>query len=70
MREIELAKLKDKDGVLVRSRSVVLPTGTELSGATPSARITRDEAEAGADHISGEVPRARANHPPADSETD
>ena len=56
MQEIALAKLKDKYGALVRSRSMVLPARTELPCPTPPEGAARVEAQAEADHSSGEVP--------------
>ena len=67
MQEIALAKLKD--GALVRSRPMVLSARPELPCPASPERAARVEAQAEAVDGAREVPRARANHPPADSET-
>ena len=67
MQEIALAKIKD--GVRIHPRFLELSARPELSGATPPERAARVEAQAEAVDGAREVPRARANHPPADSET-
>ena len=67
MQEIALAKIKD--GVRIHPRPVESPIGPELPCPASPERAARVEAQAEAVDGAREVPRARANHPPADSET-